>query len=195
MYKVFVNDRLLILTNKRPDDANGNIFSLDPKSIIEAIKQLNNKKLKEAYIFKKGDDKLLKKFKKALPVVQAGGGKVRNKKGKVLFIYRNGKWDLPKGKLDKGESFKEAAIREVEEETGVKGLKCKDLLATTYHIFRRNGTYKLKEVKWYDMVTDYNGKLKAERSEGITKVRWKGSRKTKKALEKSYTNIKLLFED
>ena len=125
----------------------------------------------------------------------AAGGVVTNKEGKVLFIYRNDKWDLPKGKLDKGESIPEAAVREVEEETGVKGLKIENFLKTTYHIFKRNGVYKLKEVHWFAMKTSFKGELVGQKEEGIEKVKWKGPEKIREALQNSYINIKILFEE
>ncbi|WP_108247156.1 NUDIX hydrolase [Muricauda brasiliensis] len=195
MYEVFVNEAPLILTNERPQDSNGNLFSLDGDSIVEAIKLLSKKKVQKAYLYHPDEKKILKLFMHKIPVVVAGGGFVINRKGKVLFIYRNGKWDLPKGKVDKGESIENAAIREVEEETGVKDLVIDRFLQTTYHIFKRNGEYRLKQTHWFIMSTDYTGKLTPEKSEGIKKVKWKGSRKTKKALKNSYHNIKILFED
>ncbi len=193
MYKVFVNEAPLILTNKLSETANGEYFLLNENAIQEAIDALRKKKLKEAYIYHPNHEEILKKFTKKIPLEIAAGGVVTNKEGKVLFIYRNDKWDLPKGKLDKGESIEECALREVEEETGVKKLKIENFLKTTYHVFKRNGTYKLKEVHWYAMKTSYNGKLKGQKSEGIEKVKWKGPDKIKKALENSYTNIKILF--
>ena len=99
----------------------------------------------------------------------------------------------PKGKLDKGETIEACALREVAEETGVKGLKIENFLQTTYHIFKRNGEYKLKEVHWYAMKTSYKGELKGQKNEGIEKVKWKGPKKIKKALDNSYANIKILF--
>ncbi|MHA7832613.1 MAG: NUDIX hydrolase [Flagellimonas sp.] len=195
MYEVFVNEAPLILTNERPQDSNGNLFSLDGDSIVEAIRLLSKKKLKKAYLYHPDDKKILKLFMLKIPVVVAGGGFVINKKGKVLFIFRNGKWDLPKGKVDKGESIESAAVREVEEETGVRSLKIERFLHTTFHIFKRNGEYRLKQTHWFIMSTDYTGKLVPEKSEGIKKVKWKGARKTKKALKNSYHNIKVLFED
>ena len=195
MYEVFVNEAPLILTNERPQDSNGNLFSLDGDSIVEAIRLLSKKKIKKAYLYHPDEKKILKLFMHKIPVVVAGGGFVINKKGKVLFIYRNGKWDLPKGKVDKGESIERAAIREVEEETGVKNLEIERFLHTTFHVFKRNGEYRLKQTHWFIMSTDYKGKLVPEKSEGIKRVKWKGPKKTKKALKNSYHNIKILFED
>ena len=195
MYEVFVNESPLILTNKRPKKSNGNLFSLDGDAIMEAIGLLSKKKLKKAYLYHPEEDRLLDVFMHKIPVIVAGGGLVVNQKGKVLFIKRNGKWDLPKGKVDKGETIESAAIREVEEETGVSGLTIDRFLKTTYHVFKRNGEYRLKQTHWFVMSTSYSGNLIPEKSEGIVKVRWKGTRKIKKALRNSYMNIKILFED
>ncbi|MGB5652594.1 MAG: NUDIX domain-containing protein, partial [Robiginitalea sp.] len=129
-----------------------------------------------------------------IPLVVAAGGVVTNKKGKVLFIYRNDKWDLPKGIIKKKEDLEQCAIREVEEETGVKDLHIENFLRTTYHIFKRNGKLRLKEVHWFAMKTRYDGILVGEEKEGIIKVKWKGPEKIRKALENSYINIRILFE-
>ena len=95
--------------------------------------------------------------------------------------------------MKKGETYEECALREVEEETGVKNLKIENFLATTYHIFKSKGRYRLKEVQWFAMKTTYKGELVGQKSEGIVKVKWKGPKKIQKALENSYTNIKSLF--
>ncbi len=195
MYKVFVNERPLILTNKLSETADDNYFLLNSEAINDAITALVKGKLNEAYIYHPNHEELLKKFTKNIPLVVAAGGVVTNKEGKVLFIYRNDKWDLPKGKLDKGETIEECAIREVEEETGVKGLVIKNLLKVTYHVFKRNNKYKLKQVYWYAMKTNFKGEFKGQKEEGIEKVKWKGPGKIKKALQNSYVNIKILFED
>ena len=194
MYKVFVNESPLILTNKKPKNANGNLFSMESESVLEAIDLLAKKKIEVAHLYHPDESKLLEVFKHKLPVVVAAGGFVTNSKGKVLFIYRNDKWDLPKGKVDKGESIERAAVREVEEETGVTDLTIERFMRTTYHIFRRNGEYTLKVVHWFAMSTPFDGTLKGQKEEGIMKVKWKGPKKSKKALEKSYFNIRVLFE-
>ena len=163
MYKVFVNGSPLILTNKLSDTEKGKYFLMNGVAINEAIEALSKKKLKEAYIYHPNHEEILRKFTSKIPLVVAAGGVVTNKEGKVLFIYRNDKWDLPKGKLDKGETIEACALREVAEETGVKGLKIENFLQTTYHIFKRNGGYKLKEVHWYAMKTSYKGELKGQK--------------------------------
>ena len=193
MYKVFVKELPLILTNELSEISNSKYFLLNGDAVREAINALAKKKLTEAYIYHPNHEEILKKFCKTIPKEVAAGGVVTNAKGKVLFIYRNDKWDLPKGKLDKGETIAECAIREVEEETGVKKLKIENFLNTTYHIFKRNGKYRLKEVHWFAMKTTYEGKLKGQASEGIEKVKWKGPNKIKKALTNSYVNIRSLF--
>jgi 8-oxo-dGTP pyrophosphatase MutT (NUDIX family) len=194
MYKVFVNGAPLILTNKLSETTDGAYFLLNKDSIATAIKSLKKKKLDIAYIYHPNHEEILKKFTQEIPLIVAAGGVVTNAKGKVLFIYRNDKWDLPKGKLDKGESIEDCAVREVMEETGVKDLRLENFLSTTYHIFSNNGTNTLKQVHWYAMKTDYDGKLKPEKKEGIVKVKWKGPNKIQKALQNSYANIKILFE-
>ncbi|WP_373516403.1 NUDIX hydrolase [Pricia sp.] len=194
MYKVFVNELPLILTNKLTETADGKYFLLNEDSINQAIKALKKKKLSEAFIYHPNHEEILKKFTKKIPLTVAAGGVVTNPEGKVLFIYRKDKWDLPKGRLDKGESIEDCAIREVMEETGVSGLRIENFLRTTYHIYKNDGTQTLKEVHWYAMKTEYDGKLKPEKKEGIVKVKWKGPKKIQKALQNSYTNIKILFE-
>ena len=145
------------------------------------------------YCIIENKSKLLKRFLKLLPNSIAGGGKVYNEQGEVLFIYRNDKWDLPKGKAEGKETIDETAIREVEEETGVQGLKITKPLEMTYHIFKRNGKYRIKITYWFEMKTSYNGKLKPQKNEGITKVKWLNPKQIAKAMLNSYTNIKIII--
>ena len=194
MYKVFVNERPLVLTDKILEAGDGEYFPLNVDSVRLAVESLFKKKLNQAFIYHPNLGEILNKFSTHIPKVVAAGGVVTNPEGKVLFIYRNDKWDLPKGVIKKNEDLQRCAIREVEEETGVSGLEIENFLRTTYHVFRRNGKYKLKEVHWYAMKTDYNGKLKGQKDEGIERVKWKGPEKIKKALSNSYINIKILFE-
>jgi ADP-ribose pyrophosphatase YjhB (NUDIX family) len=193
-YKVFINTKLIILTTALPKLKHALVLPLAATSFEAILQVLKETKSKKIYLI--GDDPatLLVTFKSKLPVVQAGGGLVRNQSGKMLFIFRKGKWDLPKGKIDKGETLEKGAKREVKEETGVKKLQINGLAGVTYHIFKRNDKYQLKETHWFHMTTTFTGKLKPEVQEDITKAKWKGPKKTTKALENSYGNIKYLLE-
>lgn len=193
MYKVFVNDKPIILTTVEEPETYFKNFDLKTVKLRKVIKELNATDLSEARVIHKNEGKLLKKFLKKLPNVIAGGGKVYNDKGEILFIYRNDKWDLPKGKIEGVESIEETAIREVMEETGVAGLEIIKPLETTYHIFKRNGRYKIKITYWFEMKTSFTGDLYAQEFEGITKVAWLNAEQIEDALENSYANIKLLM--
>jgi len=193
MYKVFVNDKPIVLTTIEEPETDFKNYKLNKVKMYKVIRRLNTTSLKEVRFIHKNEDKLLKKFLKKLPNVIAGGGKVYNDKGDILFIYRNDKWDLPKGKIEGNESIEETALREVMEETGVAGLEIVKPLETTYHIFKRNGRYKIKITYWFEMKTSFNGDLYAQEFEGITKVAWLNPKQTKKALKNSYANIKLLI--
>lgn len=193
MYKIFVNDKPIILTTEVSQETNFKNYLLSTVKLRRVIKELNTTDLEEVRLIGKKPKKLLKKFLKKLPNVIAGGGKVYNEKGEVLFIFRNNKWDLPKGKTEKKETIEETALREVEEETGVKDLKIVKPIETTYHIFKRNGRYKIKVTYWFEMTSNYNGRLNPEGEEGITKVEWLDAAASQKALENSYANIRQLL--
>ena len=193
MYKVFVQDKPIILTTKVEQETNFKNYLLNTAHIGKIIKELNTTSLKEVRLIQKDSDKLLKKFLKKLPNVIAGGGKVYNDEGNISFIYRNDKWDLPKGKAERNETIEETAIREVTEETGVNGLQILKPLETTYHIFKRNGRHKIKITYWFEMKTSFKGTLYAQENEGITKVAWLNKEQTQQALKNSYANIKLLI--
>jgi 8-oxo-dGTP pyrophosphatase MutT (NUDIX family) len=192
MYTIYVGDKPIILTTEIKKETDFKSYLLKSVNIGKVIKKLNTTDLKAIYLVHKNEDKLLKKFLKLLPNVIAGGGKVYNSKNEILFIYRNDKWDLPKGKTERKESIEETAIREVEEETGVEGLKIVKPLPTTYHIFKRNGRHKIKVTYWFKMKTDFEGKLSPQENEGITKVEWLDKKASQKALENSYANIRIL---
>jgi len=193
MYKVFVGDKPIILTTRVEQETNFKNYLLDTVNIGKVIKELNTTKLQEVRLIHKNGEKLLKKFLKKLPNVVAGGGKVFNTDNAILFIYRNDKWDLPKGKIEGNETIEKTAIREVIEETGVSGLEITKPLETTYHIFKRNGNHKLKITYWFEMRTNFTGNLYAQEEEGITKVEWLNEAQTKEALENSYANIRILI--
>ena len=192
MYYVFVNNKPILLTTTAEKESGFKNYLLESVNIHKVISELTTTSLKEVRLIDKNPERLLKKFLKFLPNVVAGGGKVYNSKGDILFIYRNDKWDLPKGKAELHETIEETALREVAEETGVAGLEITKPLQTTYHIFKRNGKYKIKITYWFEMKTSFAGKLFPQENEGITKVEWLNLEQSQMALENSYANIKSL---
>jgi 8-oxo-dGTP pyrophosphatase MutT (NUDIX family) len=195
MYKVFVNDKPLFLTNEIAKETDFQLFLLESIDIEQLIVKMFQNKIQKASLYYPDEKAILKKLKEKIPVCKAGGGLVYNKKGDVLFIFRNGKWDLPKGGIEKGEEIDETAMREVEEETGVGKLAINRKLQKTYHVFKRNGKYKLKVTHWFEMETDFVGIPKPQENEGIEKAVWLNPDEVKEALKNSFENIKLLFEE
>ncbi len=192
MYKVFFNQKPLYLTTtlqKQAPDFPLFFSKYTTKDLI--VKALKSKKCKGLYLFHSKEDKLWQHFLAFFPVVVAAGGFVQHADGKRhLFIYRNDKWDLPKGRVEKKENIQKAAIREVEEETAVQQLEITGILPTTYHIFKRNEVYKLKKTFWYAMQTEYDGELIPQLDEGIEKAVWKEKMEFDALFENAYENIK-----
>ena len=136
MYKVFANRLPIVLTSKAKYLSNENTFLLSSLEIDEILKKL--RKHKKIYLFFPKKKDLIKEFKSKIKTIYASGGIVKNKKSEILFIFRRGKWDLPKGKADKGETKKQTALREVKEETGVKELVINKFFRTSFHLIIKN---------------------------------------------------------
>ena len=155
---------------------------------------LKSKKVKMLYLYHSKEAKLWYYFLNMFKLIEAAGGLVRNlKTNHFLFIFRNKKWDLPKGRINKNEGVQKAAIREVEEETGVKNLSITKPLNTTFHIFKRNRKYRLKKTFWYLMETDYDGELTPEIKEGIEKAIWIEKKLIVPLKSEMYQNINLII--
>tara|TARA_B110000240_G_scaffold166777_1_gene188237 strand:+ start:1830 stop:2300 length:471 start_codon:yes stop_codon:yes gene_type:complete len=127
-------------------------------------------------------------------LIEAAGGVVYNNKNQLLMIFRNNKWDLPKGKLEQNENIKECAIREVKEECGVSGLSIVNVLKDTYHTYEINGKKILKRTYWFAMRTDFKGILVPQTDEGITEVVWVDNEQIGKKLHNSFGNIKEIIK-
>ncbi|MDC8101258.1 NUDIX domain-containing protein [Chryseobacterium rhizosphaerae] len=130
-------------------------------------------------------------------MIEAAGGIVSNPEGEILFIKRLGKWDLPKGKMEKGESQEESAVREIEEETGLKDVELVQFINTTYHIYvERNGEKILKCTHWFEMNFSGEDTFKPQAEEGITEVAWKKRQQIEnEVFPSTFKNIKLIVKD
>ena len=196
MYKVFFNQKPIILTTSFVEQTKDSpVFFLkfaNKKSIVAALR---SKKVSQLYLYHAQEEKLWSLFFAIFKVIEAAGGIVQQRTSKkFLFIYRNQKWDIPKGRIEEGESVQSAAIREVEEETGVKDLIITRPLPTTLHLFHRNGKYRLKKTFWYAMETDFQGDLNPQQEEGIQKAEWVERAAIPSLFENAYSNIKLLWK-
>ena len=195
MYKVFFNQKLILLTTDIISPGEDSPFfyvKFTNKKFV--VQMLKSKKVKMLYLYHSKEDKLWYYFLNMFKLIEAAGGLVRNlKTNHFLFIFRNKKWDLPKGRINKNEEVQKAAIREVEEETGVENLSIIKPLNTTYHIFKRNRKYRLKKTFWYLMETDYNGELTPETKEGIEKAIWIEKKLIVSLRSEMYHNINLVI--
>ena len=126
--------------------------------------------------------------------INAGGGLVRNSAGEYLLIFRNGKWDLPKGKQEAGEDIKVTAVREVEEECGIDSLELGNLLCVTHHTYRLNGEFMLKHTFWYNMEYKGDAALKPQTEEDIEMCKWVKGEEIAELVKDTYPSIKRVFE-
>ena len=193
MQKIFVGNKPIILTTQVEKETDFKNLLIDSVSIEKILSVLKKDKYKAVHLIGSDLDNMLKTFLKFLPNVIAGGGKVLDASERILFIFRNGKWDLPKGKAESNETIDKTALREVEEETGIKGLSITKPLEITYHIFKRNNQYQIKKTYWFEMFSEYDRDLKPQLNEGITKVKWIGPKKLKKVKKNIYANIESLI--
>lgn len=137
----------------------------------------------------KDSKECFKQFKSIYKVIKASGGLVFNEQGQLLAIYRRGHWDLPKGKIEAGESKKEAAIREVQEETGIDNIECKERIGKTYHTYSTSKHKRVLKVSyWYEMET--NDKFTTPQTEeDIELVEWVDPQKFMSQYKPIYRNI------
>ena len=133
--------------------------------------------------------KVFKKILSTTRIIKAAGGLVTNGNGEYLFIHRLGKWDLPKGKVEEGEKMKDAALREVEEECGIKLDYLGKKVATTYHTYYMRNKFVLKQTKWYQMGVNKIPKLTPQLEEDIDQAEWLKASELNKVRENTYPLI------
>lgn len=157
------------------------------KSLLHEIKKAE---FHSAIIWNSDFEKLKKLFFKHFIHIEAAGGIVQNEKKEILFIFRRGKWDLPKGKIEKKEAIEECAQREIEEETGVKGLTLKREIGQTYHTYDEFGKHIIKTSHWFYYTCNSNQQLHTQTEEGITETKWIKTKDIKQPMQNTYENIK-----
>src|SRR5687768_1665805 len=141
--KIYFGNKPLIITDKITEElkayednkATGIMHEVSPAHVKTMINELKKSEIIAGIFMISSIEMRFAEIKKAFNLIQAAGGAVLNKENELLFIYRRGKWDLPKGKVDEGEELDACAVREVQEETGIQQIELKKLLCTTYHTY------------------------------------------------------------
>lgn len=196
MYKVFINDRPLIFVSL-DENVNSNSFSINytnpnAKDFDDVYRLLNeeNNNIQSALVQCVDVEKSFNLFSEPFKVVAAAGGIVTSAHNNVLWIKRLGKWDLPKGKIEKGEEQSVAALREVEEECGISDVILKDFIGTTYHTYFHKQKHVLKPTYWFEMNVNGQPNLVPQTEEAITDCRWLSPEQIKEvALLNTYASI------
>jgi 8-oxo-dGTP pyrophosphatase MutT (NUDIX family) len=170
------------------------IDELSGPAIKSLLHEIKKDEFHAGVLWDKDLDKLKKVFFKHFTVIEAAGGIVQNSKKEILFIYRLDKWDLPKGKMEKGEKPDECAIREVEEETGVSKLTLKEKIGETYHTYDAFGKHFLKITHWYYITCPAPQTLVPQTEEDITAIEWVAVKNIKEPLKNTYPSIKNILE-
>ena len=197
-YKIYFEDKALFLL-----DAPGPELTpyLDKPKILftngltqthlhSALQSIRSEKTDAVLYYHEPLEELKQAFWEQFTLIQAAGGLVLNEKGEMLFIFRRGRWDLPKGKLDPGESLSRCALREVQEETGLSGLTLEKELLVTYHTYTQDGQEILKETYWYQMNAASQAVLTAQTEEDILEVRWIAQDNVEMITNNTYQAIK-----
>ncbi|MBE7178306.1 MAG: NUDIX domain-containing protein [Mucilaginibacter polytrichastri] len=194
-YNIYINEQVLCIAEYVPEDLGKHqqidSHRVDVQLIFSLLKNQNDN---VCYLVLTRDAKAwYKQLAGWLKIIEAAGGLVQNEKGEYLLIFRRGKWDLPKGKIDDGEKKKNAAIREVEEECGIKVKKLGDKIGKTYHIYMYKNDLVLKKTHWYNM-TSASKKLVPQLDEDITEAIWLAPENFAQVLTNTYPLIREILE-
>lgn len=201
MYKVFFNDRI-VLINDQPALENVKLSTFHEVQTSNQLRILTenfieNSKVKTLYIWNSDLKKIKDWFFAQFKIIEAAGGVVFNSKQELLCIHRLGKWDLPKGKIEKEESSIEGAIREVEEECGISKPKVVKLLETSYHLYQNkydNNQWVLKPTYWYLMNYTGDENITPQTEESIDKAEWINAKSIDVVLNETYASLLPVFE-
>ncbi len=170
------------------------IDELDSHTIKSMIHEMQLEKIHAGVFFHDDLEALRKAFFKKFTLVQAAGGLVKNESDQALMIFRRGKWDLPKGKLDPGESLEDCAVREVQEETGLKKVKLIKPLVVTYHTYHEGTKFILKESHWYLMESSATENLEPQTEEDIHEIRWVARNELNRYMPEAFPSVTDVLE-
>lgn len=191
MYRIYINEAVLIIAESIPNPAKEyQQIEFEHFDFLHFYRRVVSENCVSHYfILAKDVNQVFKRIKISLKVIKAAGGLVKNKEGDYLFIFRRGKWDLPKGKIEIGENVKDTAIREVEEECGVKVRQIGRIICKTYHVYELFGELIFKQTTWYHMDAENQFNLIPQTEEGITDVCWLPVKDLNLVKQNTYSSI------
>jgi 8-oxo-dGTP pyrophosphatase MutT (NUDIX family) len=194
MYKVFIyNKPIFFMETSEVSALNGSVktFTCENEEDRESLLSLhrNSNTSKPFYVVNANLKKLMKLFFDGHKNIEAAGGIVENKAGEILFIDRLGYWDLPKGKVEKDEELRTAAVREIEEECGINNPVIKKKLLKTFHTYSAKSKKYYKTTHWYLLSYDGDEELMPQEEEGITDVRWVDPQQMDEQKGRTYNSI------
>ena len=195
--KVYFDDKPLFLCDAIEDSIQPYVHhddaifidELNSHTVKSMIHEMQLEKVHAGVFFHNDLEELKKAFFKKFTLVTAAGGLVMNGNDAVLLIYRKGKWDLPKGKKEKGEKLEDCALREVEEETGLKQVKLISPLTVTYHTYHEGSRYMLKDSHWFNMKASAKQQLVPQKEEDIHEIKWVAAEDLVSYFPESYPSI------
>jgi 8-oxo-dGTP pyrophosphatase MutT (NUDIX family) len=196
MYKIFFKDRVVFLTDRIDDDLTNDFGAIHKLGSEGELKKFinnfeKNENNKEAFIYHHNKYVLLQKFRSCFKNLLAAGGLVwDSKKENFLTLIRLGRADLPKGKVEKNETFEQTAIREVTEECGIEPPDIIKPLGMTFHTYHLGVEHILKETHWFEMIYKGNSVAIPQKEENITEISWLPALQAKKFAKRTYPSIR-----
>jgi 8-oxo-dGTP pyrophosphatase MutT (NUDIX family) len=197
-YRIYFSDKPFIITDElNPEQQelagkHGTIMlnHYNQASLLQATYNLENTPARAVIVLTNKVEEAFRLFQSFFVPVQTGGGLIENEKGEFLFIFRRKKWDLPKGKLDDGETIEECALREVQEETGLAQVKIEKFMLHTWHSYHERGQRILKQGSWYYMTCTSGENLVPQTEEDIEEVIWLPKAEWAIVLQNTFQSIK-----
>lgn len=196
-YKIYFDNKPLFLTDElTPEiepyahhDDSILIDELSTSAIHSMVHEMHRPEVHAGIFIHTDLHKLKHDFWKQFTIVKAAGTLTVNENKEILFIFRRGKWDLPKGKCEEGEALEDCAVRETQEETGLGSLVLEKQLINTYHTYQEDGRSILKETAWYLCTSQKKWELIPQSSEQISSIEWVKKEELSKCTANTYPSI------
>ena len=197
MYKIFSGERVVMISGKAVGGEGSTVRQIrfqSAEQIREEYRQFTQSSVLKKLIINGDEENIWRVFCSMFVYIEAAGGVVWNSQKELLMIFRNQYWDLPKGKIEKGETPEQSALREVEEECGVGKLEILHPLPNVHHLYVQKGKEFLKRTYWFEMNCKDTSAPSPQQEEGITEVRWMSKNEAKKVADKIYPSLRELLD-